>query len=81
MPSKKRRLAQLEGEKKKIAKTCTPISSFFSGNEQFVSRGLSVNESRFSISIIHIFLPCFFAYLYLQKEDQLCPDWHCRPYP
>jgi hypothetical protein len=29
-----RKLAQLEGEKKKIAKTCTPISSFFSGNEQ-----------------------------------------------
>ena len=32
MPSKKRGLAQLEGEKKKIAKT--PGSSFFSGNEQ-----------------------------------------------
>jgi hypothetical protein len=32
MPSKKRRLAQLEGEKKKIVKT--PSSSFFSGNEQ-----------------------------------------------
>ena len=32
MPSKKKRLAQIEGEKKKIAKT--PSSSFFSGNEQ-----------------------------------------------
>jgi hypothetical protein len=32
MPSKKRGLAQLEGEKKKIAKT--PSSSFFFGNEQ-----------------------------------------------
>ena len=32
MPSKKRRLVQLEGEKKKTAKT--PSSSFFSGNEQ-----------------------------------------------
>ena len=32
MPSKKRRLAQLEGEKKKITKT--PSLSLFSGNEQ-----------------------------------------------
>jgi hypothetical protein len=33
MPSKKRRLAQLEGEKKKIAKT--PMQDhFFSGNEE-----------------------------------------------
>jgi hypothetical protein len=34
MPSKKKRLAQIEGEKKKIAKT--PSSSFFSGNEQLI---------------------------------------------
>ena len=32
MPFKKKKLSQLEGEKKKIAKT--PSSSFFSGNEQ-----------------------------------------------
>jgi hypothetical protein len=32
--TKKRRLFQLEGEKKKIAKTCTSISSFCSGNAQ-----------------------------------------------